>query len=96
MTYTEAEIQLAEVAQVIKRNREQLAGAKLAMSQRATNLSAIPTAYAELITFINGLTPGDAQNDVLQAKLGNYTTEFQALRTQAQSAATDLEAYDEF
>lgn len=95
-TFTTVEKDMAQISVTIDSIRTRLANAKAQFAKAVTALDAMATDYADTIATINAADAEDVAWAVKQAELALKITEFQGLKTDAQTAATGLESLTEF
>jgi|GEM_PF-4163248 len=84
---------LDRVSTVIHQSRERLTETRDRLDTQITNLTSIPVTYADLIATINDPAyGGDANENANKARLAAMTTEFQALKAEAQAVKTWIDA----
>jgi hypothetical protein len=82
------------VSDRIVQNRQRLVSAKAQVTLALNELNAIPADFADLITTIDGYAPTGEFEALAQDEKAALTSEFQALKTKATTAQTDLAAID--
>jgi len=96
MDIWDVEVSLNNLILGIKADKDRAAKAKNELIAFADRVDSTPTRYSELIAAIDALPSGDANNDVLKAKLAGITTGYVPLRTALNSASAGLQAITEF
>jgi len=86
-TPSEVKSGLDEIAEFIRARRVTMKGYKTGAASVVTDLDGLATAYSDLITTVNGYGTSDAFEALSKAELAKLTTEFGALKTQAQTVA---------
>jgi hypothetical protein len=95
-TSTEVNVGLYNLSLNITNIRQSLQRAKEQMTKAVNNINALSTNYNDIITTINGYTPTGAFEQVTQDELGKITTEYQALKADAEAAVAALAPLTEF
>jgi len=95
-TSSEVKAGLDEISAMIKASRQRLVSSKDMITTQETNLTAIPTRFADVLAEVNGYGTTDAFEAVCKAELAKMTTEFLALVADVSLAVTDLGNRSEF
>ena len=86
MNTSEVKSDLDRLGQQIQSNQQTKASLKSQLGSLIGQLDGLPSAYATLITTVNGYTPTGTFESLSKDELDKFTTEFQALKTAAQTA----------
>lgn len=90
-TTSEVKVGLHAIAQIISEQRDVMKKVKSNAGLASTALGAVPTDFADVIATINGYGTADAFEAVAKAEFAKLTTEFLALKDDADAvAAVDL------
>lgn len=89
-TVSQVKAGLDEIAEHIRQARTQATTATSSLQNIVSTLDAIPAAFADVITTIDGYTPTGAFETNAKDERTKLAAEFTALKTAAQSAITAL------
>lgn len=93
-TTSEVKAGLDDVAAEIRAERQALKTASARVSASVSNLNALATKYAALVSTVNGYTPTGAFETAAKDELTKLASEFTSLKTKATTAKTALDAID--
>lgn len=91
VSYTTAEVELLEVSNTVRNSVQRLSDAKATVTAEKQRLDALPTKYADLVTFINDPANQTAFPE-LKTKLDNIAADFNARKDTATQMETALAA----
>jgi len=92
-TYTQARAALNEISQRSEANRKRIDSAVALVTTAVNDLGAMPTDYSAIVTVINdgaANNPLDPSWQELKAAKDNMVTDFQSLKSDAESKQTAL------
>ena len=86
-TYSQVKVAMADIAARLTKGRERMQGAKSVGADVSASLTAIQTDFADVITTINAYGTTNAGEALAKADLAKLTTEFTALKADADALA---------
>jgi hypothetical protein len=96
-TISEVKAFLDDISKIIRTERAQMKIAKIRMTNGYNTLNSLPTTFADAIAEIDGYAvDGTIFEQLSKDELSKLTTEFVALRTDANSAISALSSLTEF
>lgn len=93
-TATDVDEGLDRVRETIVGARKKLIRGQGLIAQATSTLVGLPTSESALLAAINAYTPSNDRESLAKARLADYTSEFVALRTKAQTADGDVSGID--
>ena len=94
ITFTQSKVTLDDIGSMSEANRKRLEHAKNLINQAVTDLTSMGATYSSFVTEVTAaaaINPSDAAWQTAKAELDQMVTDFQALKSTAQSLKTAVE-----